>query len=47
MQAAVGIDCVIVNGAVAYESGVYRGSRKDVMLKRMAPVKVRPPKRNY
>ncbi len=42
MQAAAGIDCVIVNGAIAYESGAYKGTRTGVVLKRTAPAKVSP-----
>ena len=42
MQAAAGIDCVIVNGAIAYESGAYKGTRTGVVLKRTAPAKVCP-----
>ncbi len=42
MQAAAGIDCVIVNGAVAYEAGTYRGTRTGVVLKRTAPAKKSP-----
>ena len=42
MQAAAGIDCVIVNGAVAYEQGEYRGTRTGNVLKRTAPAKRSP-----
>lgn len=42
MQAAAGIDYVIVNGAVAYEGGAYKGTRTGVVLKRTAPAKLSP-----
>ena len=41
-QPAAGIECVIVNGAIAYEQGVYLGSRTGTVLRRTLPVKVSP-----
>lgn len=41
-QAAAGIDCVIVNGAIAYEHGVYQGSRTGSVLRRSVPAKTSP-----
>lgn len=41
-QAAAGIDCVIVNGAIAYEQGVYQGSRTGTVLRRTVPAQASP-----
>lgn len=41
-QPAVGIDCVIVNGAIAYEQGAYQGSRTGTVLRRTLPAKTSP-----
>lgn len=41
-QAAAGIDCVIVNGSIAYAQGVYQGSRTGTVLQRTAPAKTSP-----
>ena len=41
-QAAAGIDCVIVNGAIAYKQGVYLGSRTGTVLQRTVPAKASP-----
>lgn len=41
-QPAAGIDCVIVNGTIAYELGVYLGSRTGVVLRRTAPASTSP-----
>ncbi|MCD2167370.1 N-acyl-D-amino-acid deacylase family protein [Comamonas koreensis] len=41
-QPAAGIDCVIVNGAIAYEQGVYLGSRTGTVLRRTVPATSSP-----
>lgn len=41
-QPATGIDCVIVNGEMAYAQGAYLGSRTGTVLRRTVPAKLSP-----
>jgi len=41
-QPATGIDCVIVNGAIAYAQGAYLGSRTGTVLRRTVPATSSP-----
>ncbi len=41
-QPATGIDCVIVNGAMAYAQGAYLGSRTGTVLRRTVPATSSP-----